>query len=71
MTTDRKAVHFPPDAGKLLRPPAGSIALAGRRHNGRFDFPRELRGARTTAKLVIGRSLLTGQELNDGMEEVC
>lgn len=72
MTTHGKVVlFFPPYAGKPLSPPAGLLALAGRRHNGRLALPRELGVARTTAKLFAGRSLRTVQGRNSGRKVVC
>jgi len=45
--------------------------LRWRLRNGRFGYPWELWVARTAARLVTRRSLLTGQELSHTMEDVC
>ena len=45
--------------------------LRWRLRNNHFGFPWELWLARTTERLVTRRSLLTGQSLGHGMQEVC
>ena len=47
------------------------IPLRWRLRKSYFAFPWELWLARTTERLVTRRSLLTGQALSHGMEEVC
>jgi len=59
-----------PWLGDRARRALGS-PLRWRLRNNRFGFPWELWVARTASKIVTRRSLLTGQELNHGMEEVC
>jgi anaerobic magnesium-protoporphyrin IX monomethyl ester cyclase len=56
--------------GQSVRRALGA-PLRWRLRNNHFAFPWELWVARTTERLVTRRSLVTGQELRHGMEEVC
>ncbi|PYV23294.1 MAG: B12-binding domain-containing radical SAM protein, partial [Acidobacteria bacterium] len=47
------------------------VPLRWRLRKSYFAFPWELWLARTTERLVTRRSLLTGQALSHGMQEVC
>ncbi len=66
----RRAVTGAPWVQGGLRRMLGA-PLRWRFRNNYFDFPMELWLARTTEHLVTRRSLLTGQALGHGMEEVC
>lgn len=65
----RTAARSPWIQGGVRR--ALGAPLRWRLHKNHYGFPWELWLARTTERLVTRRSLLTGQSLGHGMQEVC
>jgi radical SAM superfamily enzyme YgiQ (UPF0313 family) len=65
----RTAAKVPWVRGGIRR--ALGTPLRWRLQKNRYGFPWELWVARTTERLVTRRSLLTGQSLGHGMQEVC
>jgi hypothetical protein len=65
----RTAARVPWMRGGVRR--ALGAPLRWRLQNNHYGFPWELWVARTTERLVTRRSLLTGQSLGHGMQEVC
>jgi|SRR5579884_507189 len=65
----RSSAAFPWIRGGVRR--ALGAPLRWRLRKNRFDFPWELWVAKATERLVTKRSLLTGQSLGHGMQEVC
>lgn len=66
----RKAVSGAPWLKRSIRRTLGA-PLRWRLRTNRFAFPWELWVARTTERLVTRRSLLTGQSLSHGLQDVC
>jgi anaerobic magnesium-protoporphyrin IX monomethyl ester cyclase len=66
----RKATRRTPWLRRGVRRALGA-PIRWRIHRNRYSFPWELWASRAVEKVVTRRSLLTGQKLKEGMQEVC